>query len=165
MAMSDIKIVRSPNREEYDTLYLMGYDVWGGGVPKGEFLKECRESPKYQRGEWMVLDTVQDGIASSLLIHKFESGIFGIGSIATQLASRNKGHASLLIAKVVDLLENARRAQVIYLYSDVNPAFYERFGFSVLSQEYQTHSGSVCMRRLNPKSRAEIKAVEPPPYF
>ena len=68
---------------ELDTIYEMGFDVWGSGLPFEEYLSLCRQSKKYQLGFWYVLidkETVyaivyRDGLA--------KTGCFGIGSLST----------------------------------------------------------------------------------
>ena len=149
--------------DELDQIYSMGFDVWSDGGSYQSYLEKCRASPKYQKGEWFVSE--KDGaLCASLLLHSFGAGAYGIGSIATYLHERKKGHASSLIAGVVDYLRDSRRAQVVYLYSDIEPSFYQKFGFEQLPsklQNYLPSLGMVCVLSASEKPGER----EPPPYF
>ena len=117
--------------EELDAAYLMGLDAWGGGRGADEYLRTCRASPKYAAGTWFVL--VEDGVpVASLLLHRdgfgLADGHVGIGSIATAPARRRRGLASMLVEGVVDDLRRGG-TRAAWLFSDIDPAFYERLGF------------------------------------
>ena len=130
------------------------------------YLNGCRNSPKYRQGEWCVLEHSSCGLVSSLLIHKFKSDEYGIGSIATPLEMRKNGWASFLIESVLESLEKDRKANVVYLYSDINPEFYRRFGFVVLPENLQKCQDSVCMVRFKKDSKKTmIDNLQPPTYF
>lgn len=123
--------VRQATAEDHETIFMMGYDAWGDGLSEADYLEECRNSPKYPRGTWYVLE---DGgrLASSLIVYRkgFELpvGCWGIGSVATPPALRRKGYAARLIQHVVDMAD-AADARGIYLFSGVDPDYYAGLGF------------------------------------
>lgn len=142
-------------------VYMMGREVWGASETQEAYLQACSQSPKYARGVWFVLE--KDGVAvSSLIVYRFAPDVAGLGSIATRPEFRRQGLAAGLIDETLKMLdrEGARR---IYLYADIAPVYYERFGFSRLPSERQTHPGSVCMLRASSVDAG--KDAPPPPYF
>ena len=152
--------LRNPHSNELDQIYEMGFDVWSGGSDREEYLESCRNSRKYQGGEWLVIEKEQK-LLCSLLVHRFDEGRYGIGSIATVPEKRKKGYASVLITRAIERLEK-EGAISIYLYSDINPKFYEKFGFVALSDEQQKYPDSICMIKTQDLSRL---VSEPPKYF
>lgn len=112
------------------------HEVWGQGLPMPEFLERRLRSVRHNRAQWWVL-TVGDEVISSLGNHPLEffcrgrihSG-FGIGSVHTLPAHRQKGYAEALCREV--LRESAARGDhLALLYCDIAPAYYERLGFRV----------------------------------
>ncbi|MBI3016721.1 MAG: GNAT family N-acetyltransferase, partial [Deltaproteobacteria bacterium] len=90
-------LVRKAKPKDLDSIYLMGIDVWSDGNTKAEYLFECRNSPKYKKGEWFVLVDSQDNPVSSLITYTLTEKTIGIGSIATPQSLRKRGYASELI--------------------------------------------------------------------
>jgi len=142
----------------------MGYDVWSEGQELGAYRLSCRESPKYRLGEWRVLDDEQGAPASSLILYRLDADSAGIGSIATAPAERRRGRAAGLIAGVLESLDR-QGVKHVFLFSDIAPRYYERFGFEALPVEHQRKPGSVCMVRSRFKERLLGPAFQPPAYF
>jgi N-acetylglutamate synthase-like GNAT family acetyltransferase len=165
IAVEDINI-RQPRTDEFDTIYLMGFDVWSDGATDGTYLEGCRNSPKYRSGQWWIAEHPAQGLVSSLLVHSFGPNVYGIGSIATPTSKRQHGYASHLISKTIELLENENNATHIYLYSDIEPKFYERFGFVILPPDFQKYETTTCMLRAKNKDANPPKILdEVPKYF
>ena len=56
--------------------------------------------------------------------------------------------------------------RAIFLFSDIAPRYYERFGFRSLPPEYQKHENSVCMIRTRSLDEfLESPDFELPDYF
>lgn len=129
-------MVREPTDAELDAVYLMGIDAWSDDLTREQYLETCRTSPKYRRGRWWILEH-EGGPVSSLLVYQghfgLPEGCAGIGSVATPKDLRGQGFASRLITRVVDRLA-ARGHRAVFLFSDVDPAFYLRLGFSRLHE-------------------------------
>ena len=153
--------IRPARPDEMNSVYMMGYETWSDGKNEAQFLAECRASPKYRRGQWRVL-TEGGALLSSLITYRFSARTMGIGSIATPPSLRHRGYASRLISGVVSELERHENARTIFLFSDIAPAFYRRFGFAALSAELQKSPGSVCMVR-SPATKKRLP--RPPKYF
>lgn len=154
---------REPKTEEFDEIYKMGFDVWADGESLESYLDGCRTSPKYRNGEWFVLEK-NGSLLSSLLLHSFENNIYGVGSIATATNQRKNGYASVLIENVLRNLQTNRNSKITYLYSDINPEFYERFGFKILPQSLQKYKTTTCMVRFT-DSEIDFGKLNPPTYF
>jgi predicted acetyltransferase len=153
--------IRKAKSEEYDQIYLLGYDVWGEGNPVQKYLDDCRSSKKYDSGEWFVL--VSDSkIISALIVYDGYFGLdnkyYGFGSIATDLKSRKKGYAKKLIHTLCDRFKN-EGVNGIYLYSDIDDEFYKKIGFSVVLSDGK----SSCM--LNSFNKANLVPMAIPTYF
>jgi hypothetical protein len=61
------------------------------------YLNLCKGLPKYQKGQWYIL---QDGsqLLCSLIVYQLSENTFGLRSIATPRFFRKKGFASKLIS-------------------------------------------------------------------
>jgi predicted N-acetyltransferase YhbS len=151
--------IRKALTSELDLIYAMGFDAWGENQSTEDYLTLCRASPKYKAGQWFVLESASGELHSSLIVYSFSPTCFGIGSISTKENSRKQGYAAALIRGVVQELENAGATE-FFLYSDIQPQYYEQFGFRVLPEIHQKTTGSKCMYRGPEKSE-----LESPSYF
>jgi len=140
------KKIRKAKQIEFDQIYMMGFDVWAEGG-KDEYLTECRTSQKYARGSWYVLENEDDKLVSSLIVYDFGQNQYGIGSIATPKELRKQGYASALISDVIREIENISAEATIFLYSDIEPEFYERFDFVKVPTSAQRYKTTTCMVR------------------
>ena len=147
-----------------DQIYMMGIDAWSEGSSEREYLDGCRNSPKYKKGTWYVLLENNEPI-SSLITYNFDEDFIGIGSISTPKSLQGRGYASSLISGVIDLFLSKNKNAIFYLYADISPLFYERFGFKHLSKEFQKHEGSICMVRSSEQFISELVPESVPKYF
>ena len=125
--------LRKATTSELDSIYTMGFDVWGDGLPFQEYLSHCRQSKKYQSGDWYVL-TEQETVVSSLIVYQdmfsLKEDYFGIGSVAISPTHRQKGYASKLINLVKAKLFEEQNCKALYLHSDIHHEFYKKLGFT-----------------------------------
>ncbi|PCJ58195.1 MAG: GNAT family N-acetyltransferase [Planctomycetota bacterium] len=132
--------IRKAKIEEFDQIFMLGYDVWGEDASICEYLDDCKNSEKYQSGEWYVL--VNDEVVlSALIVYSKCFGLadnyHGIGSIATDPKHRKKGYASKLISYFCQKLKD-EGISGLYLYSDIDDNFYKKLGFDVVLKDYGT---------------------------
>ncbi|MFA0134662.1 GNAT family N-acetyltransferase [Vibrio splendidus] len=124
--------LRKAQLHELDSIYTMGFDVWGGGLTLDDYLAGCRNSEKYLSGTWYVL-VEKDRVVSSLIVYRdmfgLAKGCFGIGSVATPQELRHQGYASELINLVKTELFTRHNCKALYLHSDIEHQFYNRLGF------------------------------------
>jgi len=137
---------RKADPSEFDQFFMMGHDVWGEGTEL-EYLTACRNSTKYARGTWYVMETAKGELASSFIIYRISKGEYGIGSIATPKSLRKQGHATQLLLDILKEIEVESPRANLFLYSDIEPAFYERFGLARIPQEAQRYKTTTCMVR------------------
>lgn len=157
-------MIRLARTEEMDAVFMMGFDAWGAGKTQEEYLKECRTSKKYKKGQWYVLIDRSTEPASSLIIYEISANTVGIGSVSTLPKLRKRGHATLMISQFLSSLEP--EIKNVFLFADSSPKFYEKFGFVRLPKKLQKNPGSVCMlRAANAKTRFEEPNFAPPQYF
>jgi predicted N-acetyltransferase YhbS len=157
-------LIRKAKPSEFDQIYMMGFDVWAEG-PEADYLVGCRTSSKYARGTWYVLENESGKLVSSLIVYQLSPGQFGIGSIATPVALRKQGYASVLIAKVLAQLDLISTKTIVFLYSDIEPQFYERFGFVQLPAEAQRYKTTTCMVRCENPGGPFADQSATPEYF
>lgn len=123
---------------------MMGFDAWSEGKSEKQYLGACQSSSKYRKGQWYVL-AHEKRLLSSLVLYQLPRNAVGIGSIATPPEFRRRGYASQLISGIVSTLEASKTRRPIFLFADIAPEFYGRFGFVPLPIRYQTRPGSICM--------------------
>lgn len=152
-----------------DSIYIMGFDVWGDGASELTYLEGCRASPKYARGTLHVLENGEGIAVSSLIVYHLEPAagrpVLGIGSVATAPSARRQGHASRLIEGVV---QSMGADTIVLLHSDVAPQIYERLGFEALPERLQLRADSVAMMRASSEIRRAYlvdPSVSAPAYF
>lgn len=136
-------IVRNAEDSEMEEVYLMGFDTWSDGLDQGDYISYCLRSSKYKKGTWKVLRD-GDNLLSSLIVYRLKENIFGLGSIATSERFRKNGFASTLIEKVIDDMKPY--AEAFFLYADIDPKFYEKFGFIELDIKHQKYKETKCMK-------------------
>ena len=158
-------MVRPATSDDMESVYMMGFDVWGEAGNQIGYLEQCHTSPKYKRGQWYVLCDTQGKTISSLISYNLSVGVFGIGSIATLPTLRRQGLAKHLIQVVLSIL-NREGAKTIYLFSDIKPDYYEKLGFVRLPTDFQNHKDSICMVRGTPvQELTRQPGFAPPSYF
>ena len=157
--------VRKARPEELDEIFKMGFDVWSNDLPLSLYLEVCRNSLKYQQGQWYVLENENDELCSSLITYSLAPHEVGIGSIATLPDLRGRGYSSKLIREVLTIFESPN-VKAIYLYSDIGTTFYKKFGFVPLPEKFQTHALSICMvRGFKMSTLLADSAFVAPKYF
>lgn len=156
--------VRQANHEDLEEIYLMGRDAWSEGASIESYLDGCRNSVKYRQGKWYVL-SINGKLVASLITYQYcfdlPDGFHGVGSVATSIDARRCGYASILVRAVSSELEDAGSAG-IFLFSDIDPVFYQALGFEVIGDQ-KSMGNTHCMVQAFHKSGA-IQYAEPS-YF
>ena len=145
-----MKKIRKATSEDMESVYMMGYDVWGENMPSDEYITMCNHSVKYKRGTWYVLEDLDTKeLVSSLIVYELPSSedrtSRGIGSIATPFTLRKRGYASILIKQVIQDLEKNEKCTDFFLYSDIGTSFYNNLNFIELPPAKQKYKDSICM--------------------
>ncbi|HUP57979.1 MAG TPA: GNAT family N-acetyltransferase, partial [Bdellovibrionota bacterium] len=139
---------------------------WGKPLAPAQFLERERRllSVPWARkavSTWFLEDESGDCLSSCETFRtesRFDGkpGVsHGIASVFTESALRGRGHAARLLELVHEkLLEPS--CQAIYLFSDIDPAYYERLGFRArpaMDRVYAPEAG-------DPFERAQAAAIE-----
>lgn len=111
-----------------------------------------------------MLEDENGALISSLIVYNLGKDRYGIGSIATPKALRKRGHASKIISDVLEQIEDKSPAAAIFLYSDIEPEFYERFNFARMPQLAQRYKTTTCMVRGEDTGKFSDK-TDTPEYF
>ncbi|MGX1193047.1 GNAT family N-acetyltransferase [Metabacillus sp. SLBN-84] len=164
-----MKTVRAAKNEDMSSIFMMGYDAWGGKLAVQDYMNTCKESSKYKSGVWYVLvDTDTNELLSSLIIYTLNPSkdliVKGFGSIATPPELRGKGYASQLIKETIKELEEKEQCNLIFLYSDIDRNFYNKMNFKALPATQQKYKNSVCMY-YSTGLEMENMSYEVPDYF
>jgi len=157
-------IIRKANTEEFDEIYMMGFAEWSSGASEIDYLNDCRNSAKYASGTWFVLSEGSK-LLSSLIVYELAENNFGIGSISTAPQNQKHGYASKLITGVVSDIEKLHADCLIFLYSDINAEFYEKFKFIKLPMTKQRYKNTSCMVYGNDSQNYLLKNEPAPDYF
>lgn len=161
-------VVREAHPSEREFLFREGYKQWPKNRSFEEYVQDNQKEDDY--GTRYVL-TVDEKILSSAIVLRLESihsqPVYGLGSILTAAAQQGKGYATTLIKDCISRLEKAEEV-LIFLYSDIDPGFYEKLGFKVLPKQLQKSCKSPCMVRCGETSFTKLLTATPemiPDYF
>lgn len=141
-------IFRQAKREEIDQILSEGYKVWSKDRTFEQYFTENRKEDEF--GTRYVIED-SGVIVSSLILLNFKSigskEVYGIGSVLTPPVYKHKGYATALLRNCIQ--EISADTALIFLYSEIDPAFYERYNFRVLPPDLQKDADSICMVRCN----------------
>ncbi|WGL60665.1 GNAT family N-acetyltransferase [Pigmentibacter sp. JX0631] len=141
--------IRIARPEELPEVYEMGFDEWGEGKTLTQHIQACHESIKYPHGIRYVLVNHNKQLVASLMCYEYQLNsnekIIGIGTVCTKITERKKGYAGLLLNGVTETYIAQKIYSSYVLFSDINPAYYEKFGFIPLPSELQKYPKSVFM--------------------
>ena len=106
--------IRDAKGSDFDTVFMMGFDIWSEGSPIENYLKSCYESPKYKKGQFKVLES-GDKLLSSLILYQLSESSYGIGSIATPIEFRKQGYGSKITLEIAEQLEKKKNYCILSL--------------------------------------------------
>ena len=161
-------LIRKAKENELEEIYMFGFDVWGEGLDKQAYLRKCKEV-WYKDASWLALKDAS-GLLSSLCTFdsptfRLPAGSIGLGSLATKPEQRHKGYGKLILEHLLDYVDGRpRRIEAVFLYSEIDPAYYKAYGFMVLPEAYQQHKAPL-MLRTKYKRYLSRKDFFPPEYF
>jgi predicted acetyltransferase len=137
-------LFREAKSAEINLLFQEGYKEWSKNRTFEQYCIDNAKEDAY--GTRYVLE-VNGEIVSSTILLKLKDihgkRTYGIGSVLTPKIHAGNGYAT-------ELLKNCLRQiyddnTLIFLYSDINPSFYERFDFKILPPHLQKYQKSPCM--------------------
>lgn len=140
-------VFRQAALPEREFLFRAGYREWARGRTYEQYVRDNQKEDDY--GTRYVL-TCADEIVSSAIVLKlapiFGKKVRGIGSILTPEIHSHQGYATILLKKCLQQIDSEEDG-LVFLHSDIDPAFYRRLGFRVLPENLQRSATSACMVR------------------
>lgn len=137
-------IFREATKEEIHLLYQEGYQEWS---KNRSFEQYCLDNSKDDAVGTRYIIEKNGEIVSSLVLIRLNNingmEAYGLGSIVTSKIHRGNGYSMELIKRCINRIPSHNT--VIFLYSEINPHFYEKLGFRILSDKLQKYDSSVCM--------------------
>ncbi|TWT09295.1 GNAT family N-acetyltransferase [Planomicrobium sp. CPCC 101079] len=152
-------IVRQAKPAEFKHIYKQGYSEWAKGRSFEEYLKDNQKEE--QNGIRYVLVNDEEQLIASLIMLEFRPNLFGIGSIVVDPAFRSRGLGKKLIEECLEKHSDA----AFILYSEIEPSYYEQFGFRVLPNDLQQSSKGTCMIRAKEETYEKTLQAPLPGYF
>lgn len=160
-------IFRQAAKAEIPLLFQEGYQEWS---KNRTFAQYCLDNSKDDAiGTRYVLEANGHIVSSAVLMQLTSSkgtAVYGLGSILTAKNHRGKGYGGELVKKCLKLVPADNT--VVFLYSDINPSYYEKLGFQSLPPELQKYDKSVCMAYCKKNVWAELLSADIadiPDYF
>lgn len=112
------------------------HDVWGGGRSLDAHVAHRLQSAQHRRAQWFV-GTLSGRVVTSLGAYPIAFNWCGeivpgvaLGAVHTRAAFRGRGFASRLLAGVEHHVQR-EGVKLAVLYSDIDPAFYQRLGYQL----------------------------------
>jgi predicted acetyltransferase len=163
--MTAVLDIHPASRQELIAAHRNVYDVWSKGLALEEHVNARLESPSHSRATWYV-GTVDGQVVTSLGCYPLRFRLRGeevagiaIGSVYTLSDFRGRGLAPQLIARVEDD-ERQRHAALSILYSDIEPQYYARRGYTLCpSWEGWSHPAEAAGMGANGARLTNVSAV------
>ena len=119
---------------DMESVYALGYDVWGEGMEFDQYLLLCKSSAKYKKGTWVVFSEGTESLPIVALIcyrliGLFDITVIGIGSVATNSSDRNQSFATEALKLVLDVFDEQYVSQLLVLFPDSKTSVYSNVGF------------------------------------
>ena len=137
-------IFRQAKSTEVRQLFMEGYHVWSKGRTFEQYCADNAKEDEY--GTRYVLEKDGQIVSSAIILYLKRLGghkVYGIGSVLTPKKHQGKGYATALLKNCMAKIRGVDN--IVLLHSDVEPGFYERFGFLVLPNRFQQYPGSTYM--------------------
>lgn len=137
-------IFRQTQLQEINLIFREGYKEWSKNRTFEQYCIDNGKEDAY--GTRYVID-VNDEIVSSLILLRLKDinwkRGYGIGSVLTPKIHAGNGYATELLKNCIKQIDQDN--SFIFLYSDINPAFYEKLNFRILPPQLQKYEKSICM--------------------
>ena len=135
---------REAMKDEIIQLIKEGYQVWPKGRTYEQYYEDNAKEDAY--GTRYVIDDGGHIVSSTIVLRlpNFKGySAYGFGSVLTLKAYEGKGYATSLLQSCLRGMYD--KDTVFFLYSEIAPAFYEKFGFRSLPSHLQKCADSTCM--------------------
>lgn len=163
---------RKIKENEVELIYKMGYKEWAKGRTYEQYVKDNKKEEDYGF-RYGYIDEEHHTIIGSLIllnlhINNINKPLYGLGSIVISQDYQNMGYGKLMIKECLSQVNQEEKEAMFLLYSDINPSYYEQFGFKKLPSNQQKISSSICMIKCSDEDYESISKISIdriPPYF
>jgi GNAT superfamily N-acetyltransferase len=142
---TEVGRIRAVVPEDEHVVLAFGYDAWGAERPLKEFVASYASDRNHLRGTRYLIELPDGEPVANVNTLRFARSLVGLASLSVNPAYRRQGYGSTLVRAVMELLRSEDSAMRFMLFSEVNPAIYERLGFKRAPDEVQCHLPSVAM--------------------
>lgn len=143
---------------------MMGFDEWGDGMAKDDYLALCRSSEKYRKGTWYAFGDAGGEPVASVIAYQLAlaspTTIIGLGSIATKDSKRRQGIAYRCLEALMGAYQSHHGVDAFLLFADRETTLYDRLGFRPLPAELQRVPETTAMVCYANRVSAESVLVE-----
>jgi GNAT superfamily N-acetyltransferase len=122
-----------------------GYEAWGQGQSREDFIASYASDRDHLRGKAYLLELPDGIVVTALNTLRFSRDRIGLARVATAPGQQRKGGATLLVRAVMEIFRLENSGVRFLLFSEVDPGFYARFGFVELPKAHQHFPPSVGM--------------------
>ncbi len=136
LTMNDALDLHVASHDELIAAHRNVFDVWSKGLPLEEHLQSRLDSPKHRLATWYV-GCIAGQVVVSLGGYPLQFHVRGrvvpgvaIGSVYTLTEFRGRGIAPRLLA-YVEQQQQAAGCVLSLLYSDIDPNYYARLGYTL----------------------------------
>lgn len=157
--------LRKLDKSEYPKVYQAGYKEWPKGRTFEQYVKDNQKEEAYGT-RYGYVNSENKLIASLIVLSltvKTANGevlpIFGLGSIVVDEQYQGNGYGKAMITECLRLIETDNNHAVFMLYSEINPSYYNKFGFHPLPKKLQKYEAGCCMVRCNEKTLLPLLSV------
>ncbi len=157
--------------EDLPELYANVHDSWPHAPLLRDHIQARLRSPQHQYAQWFLIRVGQQ-IASSLGVYPYRFRIHDktvnaacIGAVHTHPEFRRQGLAARLLEGVTERLQSSGM-EALLLYSDIAPAYYQKFGFAILPIHHgqlQAHANDALSTNCEPLpwNETSIQLIRP----
>jgi GNAT superfamily N-acetyltransferase len=137
-------IIREAKVNEREELFREAYKFWSRNRTFKQYCEDNSKEDSY--GTRYIIEGEGEIVSSMILLRLkelFDCKVYGIGSVLTHSLHTGKGYASRLLKYCLE--EIIEENSIVFLYSEINPSFYERLAFRTLPPHLQKDKKAVCM--------------------
>jgi GNAT superfamily N-acetyltransferase len=154
--------VRRLALEDTKDFFLFGKDAWGPNLSLEEHAHQYDSCPNFLRGDKFILENEEGIPVAGVNLIRFLPQFSGIATLATHPDYRRQGYAGVLLRAVMALSLQERSDLRFGLFAEINPKYFEKWGFAPLPTESQKFSPSIAMAtgssKLSPREELIFKS-------
>ncbi len=137
--------IRTVAPEDEREVLDFGFDAWGGGKSRGDFIASYDGDLGHLKGVGYLLERLDGTAVSALKAIRLARHRVALARLATSPDYRRRGYATILVSAVMELLLSQVGELRLLLLSEIDPTFYGRLGFVPFPDQHQHYLPWVSM--------------------